>query len=87
MRAGASHLYPRLGRYFDTADELASAACMTRPSLLKALKGIRPFTEAEETAIRDRLVVKVLRNPDEDLTVKELLSPSSFDELFKTKGD
>lgn len=87
MRAGAAHLYPRLGRYFATADELASAACMTRPLLLKSLKGIRPFTQAEQTAIRDRLVVKVLKDPGEDLTVSELLSPSSFDELFKKKGD
>lgn len=86
MRANCG-VYPRLGRYFKTAQELADAATMSRPTLLAVLKGNRAFTWQEKRAICDRLAIKVLKQEIDDLTLKELIYPNSteFDELFKTK--
>lgn len=84
MRADGG-VYPRLGRYFETTSELASAACMTRPTLLAVLKGQRNFTESEKAAIRGRLLAKVMNGEIDELTTQELLTSNSFDELFKSK--
>lgn len=72
-------LYPRLGRYFDTTDDLANAAVMTRPTLLKVVNGEREFTEKEKTAI-----CNCLYRQDNDLN-KQDLKADSFDEQFKSK--
>lgn len=87
MRADGG-VYPRLGRYFKTKDELADAACMTRPTLSEVLQGKREFTSQERAAICGRLLAKVVSNDPKtkDLTTKELLNTDSFDELFKQKG-
>jgi hypothetical protein len=78
MRA-ACGVYPRLGRYFKSASELAFAAVMTRPTLLQVLNGQREFTKAEKTAL-----CNYLYRQENDLN-KQDLKADSFDELFKQK--
>lgn len=85
MRADCG-LYPRLGQFFDTAAEIADAACMTRPTLAKTLQGRREFTENEKRAIYDKLLlgefVKYLQGQENK--VKALLE-SDFDTEFRIK--
>lgn len=85
MRADCG-LYPRLGQFFDTAAEIADAACMTRPTLAKTLQGRREFTENEKRAIYDKILlgefVKYLQGQENK--VKALLE-SDFDTEFRIK--
>lgn len=77
-------VYPRLGRYFKTAEEFADAACMTRPTLNEVLAGKRDFTKQEQNAICGALAFKVIKKEIADITIAELIT-DSFDELFRTK--
>lgn len=88
MRADCG-LYPRLGRYFKTAQELADAATMSRPTLLATLHGKRSFTRQEKLAVCNALAFKVSKGEITDLAYNQLEECSTykhtFDELFKTK--
>ena len=53
-----SGLYPQLGRYFRTLDELASAGCMSVRRLYDVLHGKKQFTEDEKRAIWNAVLVK-----------------------------
>lgn len=80
-------VYPRLGQFFGSLEELASAAVMTRPTLNRVLKGEREFTYKEKAAIKCFLVEKIVRKQvdEEKLTLKELFE-HDFDESFREKG-
>lgn len=86
MRHGTGDLYPRLGRFFENTEELAAAACMSRPTLLKSLRGQRSFTRSEENAIRNDLIKKVVCRETSGISLDELIGSNSFDELFKAKA-
>lgn len=85
MRADCG-LYPRLGQFFDTAAEIADAACMTRPTLAKTLQGRREFTENEKRAIYSKILlgefVKRLKGQENKV---EALINSDFDTEFHVK--
>ena len=50
MRASGG-LYPALGRYFSTMQELADAGCMSPRRAQDCLRGIKQFTDQEKVAI------------------------------------
>ena len=56
-----SGLYPQLGRYFRTTEELASAGCMSVRRLYDVLHGKKQFTEDEKRAIWNAILVKERR--------------------------
>lgn len=71
-----SGLYPQLGRYFRTLDELASAGCMSVRRLYDVLHGKKQFTEDEKRAIWNAILVK-----EHKLEVR-----GDFNERFKRKA-
>ena len=74
MRA-VSKVYPSLGRYFNTMQELADAGCMSRKRCFDCLNGKKEFTNQEKQAILNAIYVKQ-HNPDYSI---------DFDEMFKRK--
>ena len=57
MRA-SSGMYPSLGRYFKTSQEMADAGCMSRVRLRDCLDGKKEFTKQEKSAICCRALYK-----------------------------
>lgn len=76
MRASGG-LYPALGRYFSTMQELADAGCMSPRRAQDCLRGIKQFTDQEKVAIYNNIRLKQV------LGVK--YEPSLFDETFRIK--
>lgn len=81
-------IYPSLGRYFLTVQDLADAGCMSRARAWQCLKGEREFTEQEKRAIANNIIVRFYTgeieghgkaNEVEDLIEARL----HFDEVFK----
>jgi len=70
-----SGLYPQLGRYFRTLDELASAGCMSVRRLYDVLHGKKQFTEDEKRAIWNAIIVKE----------HKLETQGDFDKQFKSR--
>ena len=71
-----SGLYPQLGRYFRTTEELASAVCMSVRRLYDVLHGKKQFTEDEKRAIWNAILVKE----------NKIEARGDFDEKFKRKA-
>ena len=71
-----SGLYPQLGRYFRTTEELASAGCMSVRRLYDVLHGKKQFTEDEKRAIWNAILVKE----------NKIEARGDFDENFKRKA-
>ena len=71
-----SGLYPQLGRYFRTTEELASAGCMSVRRLYDVLHGRKNFTEDEKRAIWNAILVKE----------NKIEARGDFDEQFKRKA-
>ena len=71
-----SGLYPQLGRYFKTTEELASAGCMSVRRLYDVLHGKKEFTEQEKRAIWNAILIKE----------NKLEVSGDFDERFKRKA-
>ena len=71
-----SGLYPQLGRYFRTTEELASAGCMSVRRLYDVLHGKKQFTEDEKRAIWNAILVKE----------NKIETRGDFDEKFKRKA-
>lgn len=71
-----SGLYPQLGRYFRTTEELASAGCMSVRRLYDVLHGRKNFTEDEKRAIWNAILVKE----------NKIEARGDFDEKFKRKA-
>lgn len=71
-----SGLYPQLGRYFRTTEELASAGCMSVRRLYDVLHGKKQFTEDEKRAIWNAILVKE----------NKIEARGDFDERFKRKA-
>ena len=71
-----SGLYPQLGRYFRTTEELASAGCMSVRRLYDVLNGKKQYTEDEKRAIWNAILVKE----------NKIEARGDFDEKFKRKA-
>lgn len=71
-----SGLYPQLGKYFKTTEELANAGCMGRTRLWECLTGKKEFTDQEKRAIWNAILVKE----------NKLEVSGDFDEQFKRKA-
>ena len=71
-----SGLYPQLGQYFRTTEELASAGCMSVRRLYDVLHGRKSFTEDEKRAIWNAILVKE----------NKIEARGDFDEKFKRKA-
>jgi hypothetical protein len=71
-----SGLYPQLGQYFRTTEELASAGCMSVRRLYDVLHGRKNFTEDEKRAIWNAILVKE----------NKIEARGDFDERFKRKA-
>ena len=71
-----SGLYPQLGRYFRTTEELASAGCMSVRRLYDVLHGKKQFTEDEKRAIWNAILVKE----------NKIEARGDFDDKFKRKA-
>lgn len=76
MRASGG-LYPALGRYFSTMQELADAGCMSPRRAQDCLRGIKQFTDQEKVAIYNSIRLKQV------LGVK--YEADLFDETFRIK--
>ena len=72
-----SGLYPQLGKYFKTTEELAGAGCMSVRRLYDVLHGRKQFTEDEKRAIWNAILVKQ----------NKLEVSGDFDERFKRKAE
>ena len=86
----AKNIYPALGRYFDTTEDLASAACMKRSKLHKCLKGEQNFTPSEKRAIVTNIIARMCMREIEEtdsLNIETLYSAyhGHFDEVFKAE--
>ena len=71
-----SGLYPQLGKYFKTTEELANAGCMGRTRLWECLTGKKEFTDQEKRAIWNAILVKE----------NKIEARGDFDEQFKRKA-
>lgn len=71
-----SGLYPQLGKYFKTTEELAAAGCMGRTRLWECLTGKKEFTDQEKRAIWNAILVKE----------NKIEARGDFDERFKRKA-
>lgn len=76
MRASGG-LYPALGRYFSTMQELADAGCMSPRRAQDCLRGTKQFTDQEKVAIYNNIRLKQV------LGVK--YEADLFDETFRIK--
>lgn len=76
MRASGG-LYPALGRYFSTLQELADAGCMSPRRAQDCLRGIKQFTNQEKVAIYNNIRLKQL--------LGVMYEPSLFDQTFRIK--
>lgn len=75
---GKCGLYPSLGRYFATKEELADAGCMSRQRLDDCLNGKKQFTDQEKVAIANYIELK---------KYKRMISGADlFDDQFRIKG-
>lgn len=79
-------VYPQLGQYFRTLDELAFAGCMKRNRLYQVLKGDKEFTEEEKRAIANSIIGKMIAGEiDKDKLQDVLKARYYFDEVFRIK--
>ena len=74
---GSCGLYPSLGRYFSSLQELADAGCMSPRRAQDCLRGLKQFTDQEKVAIYNNIRLKEL--------LGVMYEPSLFDETFKIK--
>ncbi len=84
----ASPIYPSLGRYYSTIQDIADAACISRTQAWRCLTGKRKFTEKQKRAIANDIVVRFYTGEIEGTgranEIDELLEARRhFDEIFK----
>lgn len=88
MRA-YSAVYPSLGRYFESATQLADAAGIKRNHAYRCLNGIdgKDFTPQQKRALTADIIARMcigkLDPTDMALMVQAYESRANFDELFK----
>lgn len=84
MRASCG-LYPALGRFFGSLEELARAGCMSRERMRLCLKGEATFTDAEKEAIANAIIVRIYTNELRDENIlRALEARKDFDRIYRT---
>lgn len=89
MRA-SSGMYPSLGRYFKTIQEMADAGCMGRTRLRDCLDGKKEFTKQEKSAICLRALYNIcgnIRFTSKDRDNLEKGMNGDFDQIFKVSKE
>ena len=86
MRASCG-IYPALGRYFKTLDELSRAGCMCRQRMTDCLAGRKEFTDNEKMAICNAIIAKMVAKEIDNFDILDILNARSgrFDETFRTR--
>lgn len=87
MRAN-SGIYPALGRFFDSLDDLADAGCMSRTRAHECMTGQKDLTLQEKKAIVNDIIVRFsngeIDKTYEGIRIEDLLrARTEFDEVFK----
>ena len=83
MRASCG-IYPALGRYFKTLDELSRAGCMCRQRMTDCLHGRKEFTADEKQAICNAIIVKIVTGEIENMDMRTVLEArKDFDGTFR----
>lgn len=83
MRASGG-LYPALGRYFSTMQELADAGCMSPRRAQDCLRGIKQFTDQEKMAICNAIIAKIVAGEIEYKDMRTILEArKDFDGTFR----
>ncbi len=82
-----STIYPSLGRYYSTIQDIADAACISRTQAWRCLTGKRKFTEKQKRAIANDIVVRFyageIKGTGRANEIDELLEArNNFDEIF-----
>ena len=84
MRASCG-IYPALGRYFKTLDELSRAGCMSRQRMTDCLAGRKEFTDDEKKAICNAIIAKMVAREIENWDMLTILEArKDFDGTFRT---
>ena len=86
-----SPIYPALGRYFRTAQDMANAGCMSRKRLYECLYGIKEFTANEKVAIANAIVTGIKAD---EIKVdnkyyemhKAMVARKDFDRVYRKGG-
>lgn len=78
-----STVYPNLGKYFSTVQEIADAGCMSRTTAWHCLKGDKDFTTNQKMAITNAILAKVIRGEIDKAEVIGMIEGTTFDEYFK----
>ena len=76
-------LYPALGRFFRTTQELADAGCMSRKRAFDCLRGDKDFTRQEKQAIANAIIAKAASHEIEESVEGFLEARQDFDKYFK----
>ena len=82
MRASTG-VFPRLGRYFETMNDLADAGNISPRRMFDCVRGIKQFTDQEKRAIVNAIIAHmVITGKDEELQdMVEALD--DFDKVFR----
>ncbi len=83
-----STLYPSLGRYFSTVQDLADAACVSRYQATKCLKGQASFTKQQKRAIANDIIARFctgeIAGVGKANEIEDLIDArKNFDQVFK----
>ena len=83
MRASTG-VFPRLGRYFETMNELADAGNISPRRMFDCVRGIKQFTDREKRAIVNAIIAHMVvtgKKKDELQDMVEALD--DFDKVFR----
>ena len=80
-------VFPSIGRYFGSVQQLADAACMSRSEATLCLRGKKDFTANQKRAIAANIIVRMERGELETHSGREILDMYSafddFDTVFR----
>lgn len=79
-------IYPALGDYFTSLEDLARAGCMGRTRLYQCLNGKAEFSEAEKRAIANAIIVRMLTKeiPRETKKMRAAIEArKDFDKIYR----
>ena len=81
-------VYPALGRFFDSVEDLAHAGCMCPKRCFECIAGREAFTEDEKMAICNAIIARMIaREIPRERQVLRLLFKAryDFDGVFKSE--
>lgn len=81
-------VYPALGRFFDSVEDLAHAGCMSPKRCFECIAGREAFTDDEKKAITNEIIARMIAReiPREKKILKLLFKARyDFDEVFRSE--